>query len=336
MRDSRSPARSGMEEMARRVSGGDRLALARAITLVENEDRAAGPLLRALSARGRRSHRIGVTGPPGAGKSTLVGCIAQAYRARGEATAVIAVDPSSPFTGGAILADRVRMAPEPGDDGLFIRSMASRGEPGGLSARTYEASEVFEAAGFGVILIETVGAGQGELLIAEMADTTVVVLVPESGDAVQVMKAGMMEIGEIFVVNKADRDGAGALVREITHRAGGRAQAWHPPVLQTVATEGKGVEELVAALESHRAFLAAGGEGLARLQRKMEQRIRRLVEASLLAEAWSRPGLHALLEERARDAADGTLTAYEAAADLLTRARASEPSAPPQSSEVDR
>lgn len=314
--------------------GGDRLALARAVSLVENGDEGAGPLLRALAAAGRRSHRIGVTGPPGAGKSTIVGRLAQAYRARGETVAVIAVDPTSPFTGGAILADRVRMTHEPGDEGLFVRSMASRGELGGLAVRTIEASEVFEAAGFSVILIETVGAGQSELAIAEMADTTVVVLVPESGDAVQVMKAGMMEIGEVFAVNKADREGAGSLAREITHRAGGRAGAWNPPVLQTVATEGRGLEELVAALEEHRAFLAASGEGLARRRRKMEQRIRRLVEASLLAEAWLRAGLPALLEERARAAADGTLTAYEAAAELLTRARFGGSSPPPASSEV--
>jgi LAO/AO transport system kinase len=181
-----------------------------------------------------------------------------------------------------------------------------------------------------------VGAGQSELTIAEMADTTVVVLVPESGDALQVMKAGMMEIGEIFIVNKADRDGAGALAREILHRAGSRAETWNPPVLQTVATEGRGLDEVVAALQEHRAFLASSGEGQARRRRKIEQRIRRLVEASLLEEAWSRAGLRQLLEDRARAAAEGTLTAYEAAAELLTRAQAGGLTPPPASNEVHR
>src|SRR5690348_9317137 len=195
-------------ELVRRTLAGERVPLARAISWVENEHHDAVPLLDACCARSGRAFRIGITGPPGAGKSTLVTRLAQVYRRRGESVGIVAVDPTSPFSGGALLGDRVRMHELAGDDGVFIRSMATRGSMGGLAVHTAQVCDVLDAAGFSRLLVETVGVGQSELEVAQTADSTVVVLVPESGDTVQAMKAGLMEIGDLFVVNKADREGA--------------------------------------------------------------------------------------------------------------------------------
>jgi LAO/AO transport system ATPase len=193
-----------------RAFDGDRVALARVISIVENDAEGASAVLDACFRRTGRAFRVGITGPPGAGKSTLVTRIAQEYRKRDDTVAVVAVDPTSPFTGGALLGDRVRMGELAGDDGVYIRSMATRGGLGGLAVHTAQVCDVLDAAGFARVLIETVGVGQSELEVAETADTTVVVLVPESGDTVQAMKAGLMEIGDLFVINKADREGANA------------------------------------------------------------------------------------------------------------------------------
>ena len=202
-------------ELVRRTLAGERVPLARALSWVENESPGSVELLDACFANSGRAFRIGITGPPGAGKSTLVSRLAQAYRRQGETVAIVAVDPTSPFSGGALLGDRVRMGDLAGDAGVFIRSMATRGSLGGLAVHTAQVCDVLDAAGFSRVLVETVGVGQSELEVAETADSTVVVLVPESGDAVQAMKAGLMEIADVFVINKADREGAERAVSAI-------------------------------------------------------------------------------------------------------------------------
>ena len=230
---------------------------------MENETDAGEAVLAGAFPRTGQGVRIGITGPPGAGKSTLTARLARLYREAGHTVAVVAVDPTSPFTGGAVLGDRVRMYELSGDPGVFIRSMASRGSLGGLARTTGEVCDVLEAVGFARILIETVGVGQSELEVAETADTTLVVLVPESGDAVQALKAGLMEIGDVFAINKADRDGAeraAHALRSMIH-LGVRREGWEPPVCLTVAQDGTGVPELVAAARA--ALRAPRGRGAA-------------------------------------------------------------------------
>jgi LAO/AO transport system kinase len=267
----------------RRVLDGDRVALARAISLIENETPAAAELEDVCFRTSGRAMRLGITGPPGAGKSTLVTRIAQEYRRRGQTVAIVAVDPTSPFSGGALLGDRVRMSELAGDPGVFIRSMATRGSMGGLAVHTAQACDVLDAAGFARVIVETVGVGQSELEVAQTADSTAVVLVPESGDGVQAMKAGLMEIGDLFVINKSDRDGADraafAIRSALELRAPG--SAWSPPVLQTVATEGRGVAEVVAAFEEHLEHMRANGGFERRRRRRFEQRLDDLLRGHL-------------------------------------------------------
>src|SRR5262247_1323524 len=247
---------------------GDRLALARLITRVENRQAGLAEIMRAVQPNLGRAHVVGVTGPPGAGKSTLVDRLTSRIRAEGERVAIIAVDPSSPFTGGAVLGDRIRMQTHTLDENVFIRSMATRGSLGGLAAATGDVIKLMDAAGFPWILIETVGVGQTELDIVRQADTTVVVLVPESGDSVQAMKAGLMEVADIFVVNKADRDGAHALMAEIrfnvhlhatTGQPNERGVSWEAPVLATEATRDVGIDPLMTEIKRHRSTLATAG-----------------------------------------------------------------------------
>jgi LAO/AO transport system kinase len=276
-----SRASSDAARLARRAFDGDRVALARAISLVENEASAAEAILAEAFPRTGSALRIGITGPPGAGKSTLTAQLAKLFRAEGRQVAIVAVDPTSPFSGGALLGDRVRMHQLSGDEGVFIRSMASRGSLGGLSGTTSEVCDVLEASGFERVLIETVGVGQSELEVAEAADTTLVVLVPESGDAVQALKAGLMEIGDVFAVNKADRDGAEAAahaLRSMLHLGKWR-DGWEPPVLLTSAQSGQGMPELAAAIAKHVAHL--GSEG--RLERRRRRRLRERIEARIAA-----------------------------------------------------
>ncbi|MFQ5641567.1 MAG: methylmalonyl Co-A mutase-associated GTPase MeaB [bacterium] len=237
-------------------NNGSRRALARIISLVENDGEIEGDIRDKLYQRTGHAYRIGMTGPPGAGKSTLVNQMTKMYRAQGKTVGIIAVDPTSPFTGGALLGDRVRMDDHTLDKGVFIRSMATRGSLGGLSAKAQEAADVLDAFGKDIVIYETVGVGQSELDIVEAADTTVVVLVPESGDSVQAMKAGLMEIADIFVMNKADREGADRALRELSAILHLRpAHDWNPPVLKAVAIRNEGIEKILGQVEMHRSHL---------------------------------------------------------------------------------
>jgi LAO/AO transport system kinase len=244
-----------LAERLRDAQAGDRRALARLLT--DLEDGALPPSeLGALIAAGRDAHLVGITGPPGSGKSTLVNALVAAWRSRGRRVGVIAVDPSSPMTGGAIMGDRIRMMDHAGDDGVFVRSMASRGALGGLAATTWLTAAALDAAGYDPVVIETVGAGQSEVEIATLAETTVVVEVPEMGDEVQAIKAGLLEIADVIVVNKGDRPGADRAARQLRamlSTAGGRVSRPAPPVLVSIAIAGDGVEPLREAIEAHRA-----------------------------------------------------------------------------------
>jgi LAO/AO transport system kinase len=294
---------------------GERTAIARAISLVENDE--SEELLQAIHPLTGRCHRIGVTGPPGAGKSTLSSRLAQHYRRQGLQVGIVAVDPTSPFSGGALLGDRIRMAEVELDAGVFIRSMASRGSVGGLSRKTTEAVDVLDAAGKQIVIMETVGVGQSELDIAGAADCTLVVLVPESGDSIQAMKAGLMEIADLFVLNKADRAGADQAVlalQMILHfrRDGG----WKPGVLKTVASEGSGIQEVVSSIEQHRQFLGTGGRLQDRRRLRMEQRLRALVAGRLNEDFWN-SRRSALLEKQLDAVMERRVSPYEAARALL-------------------
>jgi len=278
-----APGPAAVPDLTTRAFSGDRVALARAISLVENEAPAAEAILAAAFPRTGQAIRVGITGPPGAGKSTLTAQLARVHREAGRTVAIVAVDPTSPFSGGALLGDRVRMYALAGDDGVFIRSMASRGSLGGLAGTTSDVCDVLEAAGFERILIETVGVGQSELEVAEAADTTLVVLVPESGDAVQAMKAGLMEIGDVFAMNKADREGAeraAQAIRSMIH-LGTHRDEWEPPVCLTTAQTGQGVEELAATLAKHFEHLAGRGGLARRRRRRLAERIGAHVSARM-------------------------------------------------------
>lgn len=273
-------------QLAERLMAGDTRALARAIRMVEDRDPGIADLLRQVRERAGRARVIGVTGPPGSGKSTLCDQVIERWRAGGHLIGVIAVDPSSPFTGGAILGDRVRMVRHTLDPGVFIRSMAARGHLGGLAAAAREAIRLLDASGRDRCLLETVGVGQSELEVMETADTTVVVTTPATGDAVQIIKAGILEIADIFVVNKADLPGASKVVRDLKElvRHGAIRAGWSPPVLTTVAETGEGVDELVEAIDHHGDTIAESGE----LERRRVARLRAEVEAIVIERAAER------------------------------------------------
>lgn len=282
------------QDLIARMRGGDRRALARAISYVEQGGPTARTLLAEAFPHAGAAQIVGVTGPPGAGKSTLVTLLAQAWRARGVSVGIIAVDPSSPFTGGAVLGDRIRMQALGGDPGVFIRSMASRGRLGGLARATADAATLLDAAGFQLVLIETVGAGQGEVEIAGAAHTTIVVEVPGMGDDVQSIKAGMLEIADLFVVNKADREGADRTVRQLRamlHLGEYRPDAWEPPVLTAIATAGEGGDAIIDAVARHAAHLRQGEHAakreLAAAERELAAAVQELAVERLRGPAWA-------------------------------------------------
>ncbi len=331
---------------------GEERALARAISAVENEAEGFETLLETLHEGVGDARRIGLTGPPGAGKSTITAALARLYRDRGHRVGVIAVDPTSPFTGGALLGDRIRMNELSTEPDIFIRSMASRGSVGGLATAARDTADLMDAFGFSRILLETVGVGQTELQIAGSADTTVVILVPESGDGIQAMKAGLMEVADVFVVNKADRPGADRLRKEIevmkalrdgaalrgvpAHHGvdlsaiGARRKvdtgppsgeprvpepSWDAPILKTVAPSGVGVEELAAAIDAHLEWLRLGGRLGARRAAGLLDHARAVAERRMLRE--TEPIFDTRLQEHASELGSGTLSPYTLARRLL-------------------
>ena len=307
--------------LAERVLAGDARAVARAISLIEDDDPGAADLIRALFAHTGRAFLIGVTGPPGAGKSTLVDWLCGELRRAGSTVGVIAVDPSSPFTGGAVLGDRLRMQSHSADDGVFIRSMATRGHLGGLARATADAALVLDASGRDIVVIETVGVGQDEVDIVRTADVSVVTLVPGTGDDVQALKAGIMEIADVFVVNKADRDGADRLVTSVESNLSLHAYGsgdWRPPIVKTVATTGDGVPELVEAIACFREHTKDTERP--RRRARAESRLREIVSGRLMAHLEQRvlaPGELTALVGRI---AARELDPYTAADQLVRRA----------------
>ncbi|MGZ5290162.1 MAG: methylmalonyl Co-A mutase-associated GTPase MeaB [Actinomycetota bacterium] len=303
-----------VEALIAGVLAGERRAVARAISAVEDGAPELATISAGIYARTGAAATIGLTGAPGVGKSTLAGELVRAARAAGRTVAVLAVDPTSPYTGGALLGDRVRMQEHATDEGVFIRSMATRGHLGGMALAAPEAVRILDAAGYDLVIVETVGVGQAEVDVAAATDTALVVLAPGLGDAVQMAKAGILEVADVFVVNKADRDGAGEVVRELRQMLRlGPSRAWAPPVLSTAALERQGIDELWAAVDDHRAHLADSGD----LDAKRRARLLREVE-SLAAERF-RLRAAATLEADARlveDLAARRIDPY-AAADRL-------------------
>jgi LAO/AO transport system kinase len=310
----------GLEELVGRAREGQPRAVARLISLVEEESphlRAVAAMLNPLAGRARV---LGLTGPPGVGKSTSTSMLVSAYRKQGLRVGVLAIDPSSPFSGGALLGDRIRMHDHATDPDVFIRSMATRGQLGGLAAATPQALRVLDAAGCDVVLIETVGVGQSEVDIVALADTTVVLLAPGMGDGIQAAKAGILEVADVFVVNKADRDGADQTVRELKHMISlGRRElgpSWRQPIVRTVASAGEGVEDLTEALDAHHDWLVSHEHLVLRRTRRAEREIEAIAVAALRSRLGV--GREALTAVASRVAA-GELDPF-AAADELTRA----------------
>jgi len=348
-----------IEQLLADFAAGRKAALARGISIVENHRPGFERLLAAWSPRLGHARRIGITGPPGAGKSTLTTALARAYRASGLTVGIVAVDPTSPFTGGALLGDRIRMEEIALDPGIYIRSLATRGSLGGLSSATRETCDVLDAFGMDRVLIETVGVGQSELDVARTADTCLVVLVPESGDSIQTLKAGLMEIADIFTVNKADRPGADRLRNELETMLGMRAGAtmknvpahhrvdlsrnnllrqvreaaraddaeqWTPPVLRTVAAKDEGISELIEALDRHARYLERSGTLRTRRRARLRERVIEVAEDRVRRRLWTDPETNRWLDERLPAMESGHDTPFTVAdallarsADLLTR-----------------
>ena len=312
------------EETIERALAGDARALARLVSLVENGAPELRPVMKALAPLTGRARVIGLTGAPGVGKSTVTAALVRAYRERDLRVGVLAVDPTSPFTGGALLGDRVRMQDHATDPGVFIRSMASRGHLGGLAAATPQALRVLDAAGFGAVLVETVGVGQAEVEVASLADTTLVLVSPGTGDAIQAAKAGILEVGDIFVVNKCDNPGAQETVRNLrtmiamAERSGGD---WKPPIVMTTATAGEGIADLTAALDAHWSWLDSSGERDRRRRARAREEVAAIVVAALRQRMGGLPG-DSRLDELAARVAAGELDPYSAADELVAAASA--------------
>jgi LAO/AO transport system kinase len=307
--------------MIRDILAGDFRAVARLITLVENDSLLAVPYLRALFPHTGRCFTVGVTGAPGSGKSTLVDRLADQYRREAKRVGIIAVDPSSPFSGGAILGDRIRMQSRSLDPGTFIRSMATRGHLGGLARATNDVQLVMDAAGFDLVLIETVGVGQDEVEIARSADATLVLMVPGMGDDIQAMKAGIMEIGDIFVINKADHAGVDRVEAELNAllAMSSRPDNWKPAVVRTVASEGRGIEECTDAVAGYRSFLKTSPYQRERSIQIQRDRLLEVIQTQILRQLMRQPGKKERLEELAQAVAERRIDPFAAADELLGR-----------------
>jgi LAO/AO transport system kinase len=326
-------ALSSLDELIRGIRARQPRALARAITLLERGGSGRRELVRRIHPHTGHARVIGVTGAAGAGKSTLVDCVARRWRERGETVAILAVDPSSPYSGGALLGDRIRMQALYTDPGVFIRSMATRGRMGGLARATHDAVDVLDAAGFDRVLLETVGVGQDEVEIVESADTVLVVVMPGIGDDVQVIKAGLMEIADVFVLNKADRDGASLLHKDLEQMLGlaertdgepGRRR-WEPPIVDTVASREEGIDELLSEIERHRAWLEDTG-GLDRRRRgHLALRVRNLLAERLLTAAED-AGFADAVERASADGTDPYDVADRIFDEVLRRMQGEDPS----------
>ena len=331
--------------------GGTKAALARAVSIVENRRSGADALLAALHPRLGRARRVGITGPPGAGKSTLTAELAASYRAAGLTVGIVAVDPTSPFTGGALLGDRVRMESIALDPGIYIRSMATRGSVGGLAGATRDVTDVLDAFGFDRVIIETVGVGQTELDVSRLADSTMVVLVPESGDSIQTLKAGLMEIADVFVVNKSDRPGSDRLRNEIELMLGMRGgdtmrnvpahhgvdlarkpakaareaarlsntSRWTPPVLRAVAVKNEGTADVIAALDRHAQYLIEGGVLAERRRKRLRERVAEIVERTVRTRLWNDSETSAWLSSRIPELESGRTNPFAVAQELVAR-----------------
>ncbi|MCU0344354.1 MAG: methylmalonyl Co-A mutase-associated GTPase MeaB [Ignavibacterium sp.] len=297
----------------------DRRSIARAISIIESDNSSASEYLKKLHKQIGNAYRIGITGPPGSGKSTITNQLTKYFRKQNKKVGIIAVDPTSPFTGGALLGDRVRMTDIGMDDGVFIRSMATRGSLGGLSKKAIDAADVLDAAGFDKIIFETVGVGQSELDIAQAADTTIVVLVPESGDSVQAMKAGLMEIADFFILNKSDRPGsqqAYTALQTILMIKDHDENSWLPNIIKTVASENKGTEEIINEIDRHKSFMHNKNIFLQKREKQAKVRIKEIVEHKLKDELWSVTGEQSL-NSSLQKVILGNLSPYQIAEEII-------------------
>lgn len=308
-----------LKELTEKIFQNDKRFVSRAISIVESNNSNSTELLKELHKKTGNAYRIGITGPPGAGKSTLTNQLAKYYRQLGKSVGIIAVDPTSPFTGGALLGDRVRMSDIGNDPGIFIRSMATRGSLGGLSKKTIDAADVLDAAGYDFIIFETVGVGQSELDIAKTADTTVVVLVPESGDSIQAMKAGLMEIADFFVLNKCDRPGsdtAQTALRTILMLKDHTEKDWLAGIIKCIASENIGTKEIADEIERHKNFMIANN--LLKEKREVNYRIRikEIAETFLKSELWILER-EIFLDNSLKKVVDGNMSPYQVAENLF-------------------